>query len=235
MYFTHCKCGIFWFAETGDAEAAQAFILLHERSWELDPRPAFADRDRMCSPPTSRYWWTFERSCKIELNNNKECKIFHSLLVVRARVWTMTQYENNENVPSLYRTKLHTIIPADSNTAGTACLLCGYFHFHCFLLFCVNISVVLIQNKESHFTDKQKMWMYPKILQPRDRSRSIAHCRLCHFEHWLFWCLTFNLLLTKKSTIPWRKVFSLTDYNLQHCPVLVWQTDHHEQAYEETA
>ena len=35
MYFTHCKCGIFWFAETGDAEAAPAFILLHERSWEL--------------------------------------------------------------------------------------------------------------------------------------------------------------------------------------------------------
>ena len=32
MYFTHCKRGIFWFAETGDAEAAQAFILLHERS-----------------------------------------------------------------------------------------------------------------------------------------------------------------------------------------------------------
>lgn len=210
---------------------------IHIVTWEelraqLDPRPTFADRDRMCSPPTSRYWWTFERSCKIELNNNKECKIFHSLLVVRARVWTMTQYENNENVPSLYRTKLHTIIPADSNTAGTAGLLCGYFHFHCFLLFCVNISVVLIQNKESHY------WQAKNVDVPEDIAASWPfeiHCRLCHFEHWLFWCLTFNLQLTKKSTIPWRKVFSLTDYNLQHCPVLVWQTDHHEQAYEETA
>ena len=210
---------------------------IHIVTWEelraqLDPRPAFADRDRMCSPPTSRYWWTFERSCKIELNNNKECKIFHSLLVVRARVWTMTQYENNENVPSLYRTKLHTIIPADSNTAGTARLLCGYFHFHCFLLFCVNISVVLIQNKESHY------WQAKNVDVPEDIAASWPfeiHDRLCHFEHWLFWCLTFNLQLTKKSTIPWRKVFSLTDYNLQHCPVLVWQTDHHEQAYEETA
>ena len=212
---------------------------IHIVTWEelraqLDPRPAFADRDRMCSPPTSRYWWTFERSCKIELNNNKECKIFHSLLVVRARVWTMTQYENNENVPSLYRTKLHTIIPADSNTAGTARLLCGYFHFHCFLLFCVNISVVLIQNKESHYlaiTDKQKMWMYPKILQPRDRWPFEIHCRLCHFEHW---CLNLIYNWQRKAPCPEEK-FSLTDYNLQHGPVLVWQTDHHEQAYEETA
>lgn len=182
---------------------------IHIVTWEelraqLDPRPAFADRDRMCSPPTSRYWWTFERSCKIELNNNKECKIFHSLLVVRARVWTMTQYENNENVPSLYRTKLHTIIPADSNTAGSARLLCGYFHFHCFLLFCVNISVVLIQNKESHY------WQAKNVDVPEDIAASWPfeiHDRLCHFEHWLFWCLTFNLQLTKKSTIPWRKVF----------------------------
>ena len=233
MYFTHCKRGIFWFAETGDAEAAQAFILLHERSWELSLTRA--QHLQIVTGCARRYWWTFERSCKIELNNNKECKIFHSLLVVRARVWTMTQYENNENVPSLYRTKLHTIIPADSNTAGTARLLCGYFHFHCFLLFCVNISVVLIQNKESHYlaiTDKQKMWMYPKILQPRDRSRSIADFVILNIDCLDAWHLIYNW--QRKAQYPEEK-FSLTDYNLQHCPVLVWQTDHHEQAYEETA